>query len=170
MLTVTEAIRIAGCCGGLEWVPDSALLRGRAVHAAVDLYERGKLDATSVHPEVAPRLASWIAWRTEAGFAYERGEFEVTGPGYVGHPDLVGTIRGERWLLDLKCGTPAAWHALQTALYAAALGTPRMRRGAVYLSDDGSVGRLVEHRDRADFTTASAVLAVAAWKKNNGYA
>lgn len=166
MLTVTESIRLAGLCGGIEWVPDSALQRGRAVHAAINLDERGNLDESSVDPEVAPRLASWRLWRRAAGLIYERGEFEVRGAGYVGHPDIVGTINGEPWLLDIKGGAPAPWHAIQTALYAATLG--RVRRGAVYVTDDGSIARLVEHRDREDFATGAAAVRVAAWKKSHG--
>lgn len=170
MLTVTESIRLAGLCGGLEWVPDSALQRGRAVHAAINLDERGKLDESSVDPEVAPRLASWRLWRRAAGLIYERGEFEVKGAGYVGHPDVLALIDYEPWLLDIKGGDPAPWHAIQTALYVAALGTTRMRRGAVYVTDDGSIARLVEHKNREDFKDGAAAVRIAAWKKSHGLA
>ena len=167
MLSVTTILRHAGVAGSMEFVPESALMRGRAVHAAINLDERGKLDEASVHPEVAPRLASWRAWRKAAGLVYERGEFEVRGVGYVGHPDLVGTIDGRRWLIDVKGGNPAPWHRLQTALYALALDES-VRRGAVYVTDDGSIATLQEHRDRADLSAAVACVAVVLWREKNG--
>lgn len=167
VLSVTQILRHAGVTGSMEFVPESALMRGRAVHAAIDLDERGKLDEASVHPEVAPRLASWRAWRKSAGLVYERGEFEVRGPGYVGHPDLVGTIGGRKWLLDVKGGAPAPWHRLQTALYALALDES-VRRGAVYVTDDGSVATMHEHKDREDLRTAVACVAVVLWREKNG--
>ena len=168
MVTVTEAIRLAGLAPGFEFVTPHGLARGSAVHAAINLDETGRLDESSVHAEVAPRLESWRLWRRAAGLVYERGEVEVQGPGYVGHPDVIGTINGERWLLDVKGGSPAPWHAIQTALYAAAIGTPRMKRGAVYVQSDGKIARLVEHHDRTDFAVGAAVVAVATWKKNHG--
>lgn len=151
----------------MEFVPELALLRGRAVHAAINLDEQHLLDEASVHPQVAPRLASWRAWRKAAGLVFERGEFEVVGVGYVGHPDVVGLINGQRWLLDIKGGAPAPWHRLQTALYAAALGE-HVRRGAVYVTADGSMATLHEHRDRTDYATAAACVQVALWREKNG--
>ena len=168
MLSVTTILRHAGVCGSMEFVPESALMRGRAVHAAINLDERGKLSESSVHAEVAPRLASWRAWRKAAGLVYERGEFEVRGPGYIGHPDIVGMIDGRRWLLDVKGGNPAPWHRLQTALYALALDESGVRRGAVYVTDDGSIARLEDHRDRADFNAAVACVSVCLWREKNG--
>lgn len=168
MLRVTKIISEAGLSPGFEFVPPHALDRGRAVHQAIHLDEEGKLDESSVHPEVAPRLASWRLWRNAVGLVYERGEFEVRTPEYVGHPDILGTINGVRWLLDVKGGAPAPWHGVQTALYAQAC-TPRpAKRGAVYVTDDGSIAKLVEHRHLSDFSTGNAAVLLACWKKSVG--
>lgn len=167
MLTVTEALRLAGLSGGMEYVTDHGLARGRAVHAAIALHHKGTLDYESLHDEVAPRLASWIAWAQAVGYEHERGEFECRGVNYIGHPDAVGMIRGDRWLLDFKGGSPAPWHAIQTALYAAAVGGIN-RRGAVYLHADGRMATLIEHDGRQDYAVGMGAVAVAGWKKKNG--
>jgi len=150
MHSVTEIIRLAGLSGdGFEFVTPHALARGSAVHAAIALAAAGRLDESSVHPEVAPRLASWRRWMQESGFVYERGEFAVTGPGWIGHPDCVGTLRGVRFVVDWKGGAPADWHGVQLAAYA--VGTGVYRRAAVYLKDDGSAASWREYLDFADF-------------------
>lgn len=168
MLRVTAIIKEAGLSPGFEFVTQHGLDRGRAVHETIHLDELGTLDESSVHPEVAPRLESWRKWRRAVGLVYERGEFEVKTPEYVGHPDLVGTINGVRWLLDVKGGAPAPWHGIQTALYAQACAPRPAKRGAVYVTDDGSIARLVEHRELSDFAVARSAVHLACWKKSVG--
>ncbi len=168
MLRVTTIIREAGLSPGFEFVSQHGLIRGRAVHQAIHLDEERKLDESSVHPEVAPRLASWRLWRKEVGLVYERGEFEVRTPEYVGHPDIVAMIGGVRWLLDIKGGSPAPWHCIQTALYAQACSPRPAKRGAVYVTDDGSIANLMEHKDLADFAVARSAVHLASWKKSAG--
>lgn len=166
-LRVTEALRDAGLCPGFEFVTEYGMARGRAVHEAIALDLTGRLDEASVHPEVAPLLASFRRWRDATGFTATSVEGECHGLGYVGHYDAVGTIRGAAWLLDWKGGARQPWHAIQTALYAAAVGGP-LRRGTVYLRDDGGIATLVEHSDRRDIDIGLAAVVVATWKKNNG--
>ena len=165
---VTEALRLAGLCPGFDYVTEFGMERGRATHAAIALDLTGRLDESSIHPEVAPRLASFRAWRDAAGFRASSIEVEVQGVGYVGHYDAVGMIAGVHWLLDWKNGSAAHWHAVQTALYAAAVGLHPIRRGTVYLRDDGGIARLVEHTDRGDLAVGRAAVAVATWKKSRG--
>lgn len=168
MLRVTQIIREAGLSPGFEFVTQHGLLRGRAVHQAIHLDEEGTLDESTVHPEVAPRLASWRLFRREVGLVYERGEFEISTPDYVGHPDMVALIGGVRWLLDVKGGSPAPWHGIQTALYAQACSPRPAKRGAVYVTDDGSIASLREHKDLSDFAVARSAVHLACWKKSVG--
>lgn len=168
-LHVTDAIKIAGMSPSMEFVPASALMRGRAVHRAIELIEAGRLDADSVHPEVAPRLASWLTWRRAAGLVVLQTELRIKGNGYVGTLDILGEMQGRRYVLDVKGGAPEPWHAIQTALYAMGVG-PDVRRGAVYLDALGGIASFVPHQNPADFALASAVVAVATWKIANGLA
>jgi len=163
MLTVTEAIRIAGL-SDLSFVTEHGLARGRAVHATIALDLRGEL--ATWHPDVTPYLESFRAWG--ADLVVDQLEFEVHGNGYVGHPDFIGKVNGRRMLLDWKCGRPEPWHSIQTALYLTALEEPTAARGAVYLKGDGSPASLVVHDDYTDFGVARSVVTLATWKIAHG--
>lgn len=135
---------------------DEDLERGRVVDKCCELLVMGKLDWTEVDPRILGYVLSyqemlshtgWIAravkWRQydeQLGFA---GEFDVCFE--------------SGWILDLKAprsgkGGRAKWHKLQTAAYRhlAQGDCPVDHRGTLYLSPDGSIPYLSEHRDHRE--------------------
>lgn len=174
MLRVTEAIQLAGL-SDTTWLTPEAAARGTAVHAAVALDVAGQLDEGSVHPVVAPYLASWRQFRLEASVCVSDSELEVQhlALGYAGRLDMIAAIGSSlQMVIDLKTGAPASWHPIQTAGYALARqamnGGSTPPRGAVYLQDDGSAARFVAHKDRHDFDVFRAAVVIAHFKKQKG--
>lgn len=176
MIRVTEAIKLAGLLGDAArfFTPSSAEL-GTAVHVACELDDEGALDPASVHPSVAPYLESWREWKAAAGIEVVASECEVIHEalGIVGHPDRVVRFpdSDRLFILDIKTGAHAAWHAIQAALYALAWqathGGPTPRRGGVYLHASGRPGTYMAFKETRDLDVAKAVCAVAHWRKAN---
>ena len=143
-------------------VPPAVLEHKRAIgvaaHLACHLDDEGKLDESTVHPEVAPRLAAWREFRRAFRFevyASERPLYHSLH-GYAGTPDRGVFVIDGAWraVIDLKTGLPGPAAALQTAAYAhlleATFGTPVDRRFALQARDDGTF-RLVEYESPADW-------------------
>lgn len=170
MLHVTDVIRIASLSPAPDFIPAYAFDRGRAVHRATELSDVGTLDEATVAPEVAPYLAAWRRFRDELAFDVLGAETAVVGQGYVGTFDRLIRFPGDarKTIIEIKCGEPAPWHAIQTAAYALACYEP-LNRGAVYLTPDARY-RWVAHENRDDAATFRAALVVAAWKTANGLA
>jgi len=171
-MTVTEILKRVGLINA-EWFTEHGAARGTAVHKAVELDVAGTLDESSIHPEVAPYFDAWRkADLYGMGFKILSMEIEVEGKGYTGHPDIIAERDGTSWVIDLKTGQHAAWHRLQTALYAEAhmpapsWGAPRMRRAGLYLRRDESF-RFVEFADDRDYPAARAAVTLANWMEQN---
>lgn len=172
MLRVTEALKLAGLVD-TEWMTPHGAARGTAVHEATALDDRGELDPAWSHPEVTPRVESWRRFRRETGLVVLEIEREVVHRplGYAGRLDRIARFPkdGGPTLIDLKNGSPAKWHRIQTALYALAwaheTGNLTPFRGAVYLNDEGRAATFVPHPDRRDFEVAKAVLSLARFQK-----
>jgi hypothetical protein len=169
LLSVTQILESVGCINDSEWFTEEGRMRGRFVHKAIALAERGELDESTLDD----RLAGYIA-------AYRRfvGEAEP-GPcllletplydellRYAGTPDQVRPLFGEDTVIDYKTGGPAPWHALQTAAYLRLVRYPHgepVARCTLYLRQDGTY-RLARHRRGRDWTVFKAALTVAHWK------
>ncbi len=153
----------------MSFIPEAALLRGRAVHKATELDDRGDLDEASVDPAVRPFFESYRLYRAaHPEMAILEIEREVVHQpmGFMGHLDRVVQFgAGPRVVVDLKCGAHQRWHGVQTALYAigyahaAEVETPT--RGGLYLQGDGSEALWRDHGDPNDFSVAKAVVTVA---------
>lgn len=130
--------------------------RGSRVHEACAMLARGVLDWSTVDPRVLGYVLSYqeylgacSGWRgPTAEWTLKAVEQRVYSPnGYAGTYDAL--FGG--WLLDLKTGGPAKWHALQTAAYHhAARCDFRVKRATVYLNGEGKLPKFVEHKDRTD--------------------
>jgi hypothetical protein len=164
---VTSVLRAAGILRFAEGVPAyriaRALSRGTAVHLALALRFEDTLDPASVHPDVEGYLYAWDVFASEhyAGFVPEAAEVCWYDPtlGFAGQPDVVGTMRGTRWLLDVKCGPYQPGYEAQVAAYrllARANGVPTDAGGLVLLRANGTF-QLRPCEDRyaeADFRAA----------------
>lgn len=164
--SVTQALNDAGLISDFakdEW----AASKGTVVHKCCALLAQGKLDFGSVDERILGYVLSyqkflehteWIARAVEMQ-DYDRdlcyaGTFDVDFE--------------SGWLFDLKSGAPAKWHSIQTSAYGRlcqTLGDQR-HRGTLYLQSDGSMPKLVEHKDRNDWRVFVACLTL--WHFKNG--
>ncbi len=117
---------------GLAGIPPNVLeysrALGKATHKATELDDLGRLEESSVEPDVMLRLESWRAFRGAYAFEPELIECRVyhQNYGYAGTFDRVGSLtmpigmrarRRLRVLLDLKSGVPLPCHDLQLSAY-----------------------------------------------------
>lgn len=124
---------------------------GQAVHDACELVIYDDLDEASLDPALVGYVAGFRAFLAETLFKAEETEEVVvsTRYGFVvpGRLDLIGTIGGWRWNIDIKSATTVNLAAakLQTAAYSAAYAE-RVRderklvhkRGALQLFPNGT--------------------------------
>ena len=168
MMRVTQVLRGAGLCD-MSFVDEAAMKRGTAVHLATELDDLGELEESSVDPVVAPYLAGWRRFRTEMKPQIVTIEEKVSDQlaGYRGTLDRRVYLDNKHWVIDIKTGSPAPWHAIQLAGYAAVF-TPNPRyRAGVYLPGDGSY-RFVEYSDRQDYEVWRSALRIAKWRFAHG--
>jgi hypothetical protein len=146
---------------------------GTAVHLAVKLDCEGRLDEASVAQPLQPYLAGFRAFKSASGCEHQALEMMVFSKllGIAGTMDFLGWCpllkRGEgTWLLDYKTGIKQAWHQAQTASYAHLYGDRSVKRGALYLGNDGTF-HLERHEDPADFDGFMGAIGVANWRRKN---
>jgi hypothetical protein len=107
---------------GLGWKADPWYMgRGTAVHLATEFYDKGTLDEDSVADEIKGYLESWKQLRRDQNFT------SIPIPTYTEfktyHPELLVGCKIDRLPgpIDLKSGSPEAWHILQIAVQWSAL-------------------------------------------------
>jgi hypothetical protein len=107
--------------------------RGKAVHKAIELYEAGELDETSLHPDVHGHFQSYLAFKEDTGYSPSANELPVFHDGhrYRGTLDSYGYLtRNGKWgslvIVDFKCSTKPDLQsaAYQLAAYAEAIPGP----------------------------------------------
>lgn len=167
--SVTRILKSAGLIDE-RWSSDGSLRRGSYAHAALEFYDQGDLDETTLDPGLLPYLEAWKKFRAELPFEILAVEERIVHPIYLYAGTLDRRVRlkhgGQQAIVDLKTGAPAVWHPLQTAGYAMPFVDPT-RRFAVYLNGDGKYD-LKEHKDRTDYDVFKAFLTGHFWKKRNG--
>lgn len=167
---VTAILRDAGLCGDMTFVPQSALDRGTAVHAATHFLDESDLDTSSVDPQVAPYLDGYTKWLAEMRPEILAIEEEVVHPayGYAGRLDRRIRLHGVEMVVDLKCGLACPrWHSLQTCLYAMTVPRP-VKRACLHVADGKY--RFREHPERVegrpnDRAVCMSLLTLHAWKQ-----
>lgn len=144
---------------------------GKAVHKAIELYERQDLDLNTLDSEALPFFEAWLKFKEETGFRVILSEQIVWSAKlrYAGTLDLLGTRKGDDpdELLDVKCVYamgPAT--GPQTAGYALALqeshGIKVKKRGALQLLQDGTF-RFHPYTNPYDETAFRACLSINAF-------
>jgi len=156
---------------------DPALLkvareRGRRVHKACDLFDRGVLDEASLDEIDEPYVRAWKRFKQDHEFEWELGERPMSSEkwGYAGTPDAIGNWRQKRRrprvLVERKTGAFDPVHGPQTAAYLQLLHEEDLvdridyvDRVAVYLQPNGfyQIERLQDEGDWSHFVAALTV-------------
>lgn len=147
------------------------LQRGRFIHLACELWDRGELDEETVDPLILPRLEAWKLFRKDTGFVPSRIEEFYYHPIYLyGFKfDRTGPLNGREALIDLK-SSPSPVDALQGAAYWAGLQAqdPPITCKVVfdlYLKENGKYNLVPIKFLRNDFLTFLAVLTAYRFKE-----
>lgn len=152
-----------------EEILEYASQRGRAVHKACEIIDRGESFAEPLDEVIVPYVDAWNLFVKENHVTITQTEQRLYHPvmHYAGTFDAVGTIDGQGWLFDRKAVAqlhPAI--GVQLAGYEGLLGR-KVRRAAVQLKPNG---RYVfqEYANKSDFAVFTALLTVHNWKENHG--
>lgn len=106
--SVSEIIRAVGLTADYSSIPTAyreiAMARGKALHAAIEMDAEGTLDDASVHEAIRAPLEAYRRFCKDVEHAIESTELELVDDrlGFCGHLDRVGTIRGQRAIIDWK--------------------------------------------------------------------
>lgn len=155
--------------------------RGTAVHSATEFFDRGTLDLSDLDERLLPYLEQYRDFKEASGMEIDAIEerFAVEAKGYAGTRDRRVRFGDKKGVLDIKTGSPASWHPIQTAAYAEPLAVydgslgrtdADMRlvcRWALYLTGDGRA-KLIEHTDPTDYLEWNAALVVAKGLRRRG--
>lgn len=144
----------------------SASERGNRVHDLLEIYDWGELERSDVPEDISGYFMAYLKFMEEY-----KPKVEAIEKMCWGHPvdnskalyacrlDRVYFIEGEFWVVDIKSGTKQRSVRLQTASNLCAYNNTIagidkncVRRGALYLSDDGTY-LLDRHNDDSDITT-----------------
>jgi hypothetical protein len=163
--SVTQVLGAAGMTNGAYWTPESRD-RGTYVARATEILDRDPddFDWDAVDDDKVGYVCAWEKFKCESGCEIVASEAQVYSEAYqfAGTLDRIIKDCGPV-LIDIKTGTFAEWHRLQTAGYRLCRDERPLGRAAVYLNSDGSY-RCVEHLDRRDEDVFKAALAVANWR------
>ena len=153
----------------------AAAARGTAVHAALEYLNRGCLDTDSLHPLIAPYVASYSAWQaillpvtvgTEQTYVSERHK-------YGGRSDWLCRLAWKYkglWIVDIKSGMENPADRLQTAAYWALYQENEKPKGtvlraALYVHRDGSPAKFVPHTDPSDLAVFLSYRTIYGWEE-----
>lgn len=168
--SVTQVLEGAGLID-TRWFNDEARTRGTYVALATQYYDEGTLDYDALDDELKPYVMAWErflagddtrevlrieqrVWHTALRFA-----------GTLDRTILMGTTK-RKYVLDIKTGSAAPWHQLQTAGYAECL-VGLWCRASIILYDDASYHFNV-HDSRSDRDVFRSALNLYHWKSENG--
>lgn len=147
---------------------------GKALDAAITLYERQDLDFDTLDEQVLPFFEAWLAFKKDTGFRVILNQVIVFSRKlrFAGTLDILGTRTPDSpnpdELIDTKCvWTMDPATGVQTAGYGIAcfesLGIRLKKRGGVQLLRDGTY-RYHQYTHPNDENVFKACLAILAWK------
>lgn len=146
---------------------DYGRTRGKFVHLACELDDRGELDEESLDPALLPYLKAWRKFKKETGFIIEAIEKPVASAtyNYAGMLDRLGIMNGINSVIDIKSGAVSPWTGLQLAAYSVA-ENKILKRFAVQLMETGRY-KLYPYTDNQDRQIFLSAVACWHWIKNN---
>lgn len=145
LIRVSEALRTGGLVDYTRIQPavlEMAAQRGRAVHSATEFLDAGDLDVETVSDEISQYVEAWRGFKaaTRMGILHREKPGYNEAHGYAGTPDLVATIGGVRWLIDIKTYAPNEATGVQLSAYARLdfiLEGETMNRAGLWLKPNG---------------------------------
>ena len=123
LIAVSTALKEANLCPA--YGSTDAAVRGQYVHAACCLLDEDDLDLSTLDQALGGYVKAYVRFKQERGFVPTASEQMVYHLllGFAGTLDRLGILSGHHALLDLKTGSEARWHSLQTAAYALCVET-----------------------------------------------
>lgn len=158
--SVTEVLRGVGLIRGFGSCEH--LERGTAVHEACCAVDLG-LDY-DLPEEWKGYVMAYMAFLSDfrpEPVMIEQGVWHDVHR-YAGTLDRVYLIDGERWIADIKTGSPERYYPVQLAAYSACLPKPIWKRMVVLLKESGEYGvlRYKAAESPADFEVFLAALKI----------
>ena len=140
---------------------------GTAVHRTCELSDRDDLDEDRLDPALLPYLVQWRKFCADYGCEWQwiEAPFYNQTMRYAGTVDRIGTVGGERAVLDIK--TSASLYPTvgpQTAAYARAfdpVGGASLRRYGLRLDADGY--ELKPYTNPADWSVFCSLITLGNW-------
>lgn len=150
-------------------------LRGTMVHVATKLADEGEFDPAKMPEQWLGYVDAWEQFRSETGFVVKHAEYRTCNESLgvactidrIGQLGELGACSG-KWIIELKTGSPEAWHWLQLAGQRECVDFA-CNVAVVYLKEDGGYSfqrrDFSEHlRDRRMF---KATIERHEWKRRN---
>lgn len=166
---VSAVLQAAGLTQSMQWVPASALERGRVLHDYIAADLSDDLIEDAVDPIAAPYLAAHRQFRADLGERLVPVEHETPHAHatlrYAGTPDWVVDLDGARTVIDVKTGKPEPVHAIQGAAYCRLVDAPG--RLGLYLTAEGRYS-IVRWTDRGDWPLFASALSLWHWRATHG--
>ena len=120
LISVTKALQDAGLVNTDYFLPKHAQ-RGRAVHKACVMEAQKILDPTSLDPQIVGYVQAWRKFLRDLNATPIALEYIVADRdlGYAGRVDclLSAPSLPRHFIVDIKSGSPASWHATQLGAY-----------------------------------------------------
>lgn len=147
----------------VSFIPEAALIRGRAIHSACEMYDQGVLDEASVDPTIQSNLLAWKAFREEhREFCFDEIETPRYQPmyAYACTPDRLGFWRHPDGdpadnvpvVIELKSNSIPKATRIQLAAQAMTLPCdPKLVRRIVVCCKSTGEYEIVEYSDLSDF-------------------
>lgn len=169
LYSITRVLREAGLVDESHF-NDEVRQRGTAVHAAIHYLNDGDLNWSTVDEAILPYVRGYEKFKQESGFVPVFNEQPFFSERYMiaCHIDQAGALRGKDSIVEIKTGSMQPWTALQTAGQSLCLPGFRDRRFGLELPGDGTY-RLQHFTHQSDEYAFLSCLALAHWKRNNGY-
>lgn len=173
---VTDILQ--GELGGFEGFPEGAAMRGTNVHNAIQYWNEGDLNESTLTPEIASYLECFKRAKAHHKIKILQNEVMRYHHKYLysGRLDSIVEIDGVKGIIDYKTGMPDKRNKWQLAAYLEYMRheIPDLKgRWNLYLKPDhyeGGLGfKLEEHTGARDFSEFLALLSAYTIKKNNGY-
>lgn len=154
--SVTKIIEFLGLSKSYQGISSFYAERGRAVHKAVELIDKGTLDEASVSDTIRPYVSAYRKFLAESGYKAHAWEIGLHHPvlRYAGTIDKVGYLGGRLGILDIKTSNGTVDAAVDDQLCAYKLlwdtehpNDLALWRYALQLKGDGEYNLITKYTD-----------------------